>query len=50
MPHYVALDLSLHCLPMTLYGCPGKNGLNTLGVLHSTKGGGVGWGGGYSEP
>ena len=26
-PHYVAPDLGLHCLPMTLYGFPGKNGL-----------------------
>ena len=25
MPHYVASDLGLHCLP--LYGFPGKNGL-----------------------
>ena len=30
MPHNVASDLGLHCLPMTLlrfYGFPGKNGL-----------------------
>ena len=27
MPHYVASDLGLHCLPMTLYMFPGKNGL-----------------------
>ena len=27
MPHYVASDLGLHCLPMTFYGFPGKNGL-----------------------
>ena len=32
MPHYVASDLALHCLPMTLYGFPGKNGL-TYGTL-----------------
>ena len=25
--HYVASDLGLHCLPMTLYGFSGKNGL-----------------------
>ena len=24
-PHDVASDLGLHCLPMTLYGFPGKN-------------------------
>ena len=27
MPNYVASDLGLHCLPMTFYGFPGKNGL-----------------------
>ena len=28
MPHYVASDLGLHCLPVTLLpGFPGKNGL-----------------------
>ena len=27
MPHNVASDLDLHCLPMTYYGFPGKNGL-----------------------
>ena len=27
MSHYVASDLGLQCLPMTLYGFPGKNGL-----------------------
>ena len=27
MPYYVASDLGLHCLPMTFYGFPGKNGL-----------------------
>ena len=27
MPHYVASDLSLHCLPMTLLWIPGENGL-----------------------
>ena len=26
-PHFVASDLGLHCLSMTLYGFPGKNGL-----------------------
>ena len=26
-PHHVASDLSLHCLPATLYGSPGKNGI-----------------------
>ena len=26
-PHYVASDLALHCLPMTLYSFPGKSGL-----------------------
>ena len=30
-PHNVASDLSLHCLPMTFYGFPGKNGLNRIG-------------------
>ena len=29
-PHYVASDLGLHCLPITLYGFPGKNGLIVL--------------------
>ena len=28
MPHYVASDQDLHCLPMTFYGFPGKNGLS----------------------
>ena len=36
-PHYVASDLYLHCLPMTLFGVPGKNRLfytcNNLIVL-----------------
>ena len=27
MPHYVASDLGLHCLNLTLYEFPGKNGL-----------------------
>ena len=27
MPHYVVFDLGLHCLHMTFYGFPGKNGL-----------------------
>ena len=31
-PHYVASDLGLHCLPITLYGFPGKNGLMVLGM------------------
>ena len=31
-PHYVASDLGLHCLPITLYGFPGKNGLIVLGM------------------
>ena len=26
-PHYVASDLGLHCLPMTLYRVPGKKWL-----------------------
>ena len=26
IPHYVASDLGLHCLAMTLLGFPGKNG------------------------
>ena len=29
-PHYVASDLGLHCLGMTIYGFPGKNGLSFL--------------------
>ena len=29
-PHYVASDLGLHCLPMTLYGFPGTNGLKSI--------------------
>ena len=29
VPHDVASDLSLHCLPMTFYEFPGNNGLNT---------------------
>ena len=28
MPHYVASDLGMHCLPITLLLFPGKNGLN----------------------
>ena len=28
MPHDVASDLGLHCLPITLYKFPGKNGVN----------------------
>ena len=28
-PHYVASDLDMHCLPMTLLQVPGKNGLKT---------------------
>ena len=31
-PHYVVSDLGLHCLPITLYGFPGKNGLMVLGM------------------
>ena len=27
MPHYVASDQDLHCLPMTLLRVTGKNGL-----------------------
>ena len=27
MPHYVASDLGLHCLPITVYWFPGKHGL-----------------------
>ena len=27
MPHYVAFDLGLHCLPMTVLRILGKNGL-----------------------
>ena len=27
MPHYVASDLGLHCLPMTLLQVSGNNGL-----------------------
>ena len=35
MPHYVASDLVLHCLPMTLYRFPCKNGINmTLSYSH----------------
>ena len=26
MPHYVTSGLDLHCLPMTLFEFPGKNG------------------------
>ena len=29
MPQYVASDLGLHCLCITLYGYPGKNGLKS---------------------
>ena len=29
MPHYVASVLGLHCLPITFYGFPSKNGLMT---------------------
>ena len=31
-PYYVASDLGLHCLPITLYGFPGKNGSMVLGM------------------
>ena len=30
MPHYVASDLGVHCLPNTLLRVPGNNGLNGL--------------------
>ena len=30
MPHYVASDLGLHCLPMSLLWFPGKNGLKGI--------------------
>ena len=33
MPHYVASDLGLHCLSMTFYGFPGKNGLTVQSNL-----------------
>ena len=33
MPHYVASDLGLHCLPMTFYGFPGKTGLTVQSNL-----------------
>ena len=32
-PHDVASDLGLHCLPMALYGFPGKNEL-IEGIRH----------------
>ena len=32
MPHYVASDLGLYCLSITLYGFPGKNGLMVLAM------------------
>ena len=39
-PHNVASDLGLHCLPMTFYGFPGKNGLSHVrvgSVIHETS-------------
>ena len=30
MPHYVASDLGLHCLPIPFYGVPGKNWLKVF--------------------
>ena len=33
MPHYVASDLGLHCLPMTFLQVPGKNGLSANEIL-----------------
>ena len=30
---YVTSDLGLHCLPMTLFRFPCKNGLNTIAAL-----------------
>ena len=30
MPHYVASDLGLHCLPMTLLRDSGENGFKQL--------------------
>ena len=30
MPHYVASDLGLRCLPITSYEFPGKNGLTAF--------------------
>ena len=35
MPHYVASDLGLHCLPMTLL--PDKNGLGENGFSQSLR-------------
>ena len=32
MPHYVASDLGLHCLPVSFYGMLGLNGLNMVYV------------------
>ena len=32
MPHYVASDLDLHCLSVTFYRFPGKNGLKQIGI------------------
>ena len=34
MPHYVASDLGLHCLAMTFYRFPGKNGLSLSGFSY----------------
>ena len=39
MPHYVASDLGLHCLPVILLRVSGKNGLmngENIGVLPET--------------
>ena len=33
MPHYVASDLGLHCLPLTFYGFSDKNGLKVKHTL-----------------
>ena len=37
MPHYVASDLGLHCLPVTLVWVPGKNKLKKVQVTGSLK-------------
>ena len=40
---YVATDMGLHCLPMTLYGFPGKNGLKERLSSSAARGGLIHW-------
>ena len=37
MPHYVASDLGLHCLPEPFYRFPSKNGLRIISKYLDTR-------------